>query len=724
MTPTRRTTTLCALAAAVGTALAFPLAQANAAGIDTIDIREVRDAFDGAIPPGAAGPYVLLQGVMTARIDPAAPANAGIIDLALAPRDADGLVRYQTDIAILRPKHGRHASRVVIYDVVNRGRPVAAGVADVTGAAGPAQDFPSILQHGHTLVWSGWQGDVPLHAASKGFALGTAFPVAVQADGTPVTGASREEYVATAPGAYRFALSYPAADPGARDAVVFTARQTWRDAQGRLVPDAPAAPVTDWRYDTPASVSFTPPAAVPLPEGGSAAPDAGTIYSFVYTARDPKVMGLGFAAIRDVMSFLRHSPQDAAGQVNPLADFRTACDTGRTCADPQAFFDTGLATGLSQSGRVLRDFLYQGFNQSLANDRVFDGMLAMIPGARRTWVNTRFAQPGRWSRQHEDHWMPGDQFPFSYAELTDPASGRRDSLMAACRSTHTCPRILQLDGSYEWWGGRASLITTDGQGRDIMLPDDVRYYTVAGTQHNGGPGLADGLPAAPKPGQACALPVNPVPIAPTARALLSALIDWTRQGTPPPPSRYPRVDAGELAAPDALGWDARLPATITIPVRGGEATLALPRSLAPLLNTLLPTDYAQAVPRVDRARPYTVLVPSLDETGNETAGIRTPEVTVPLASYTGWNPRAAGFGAGEACPAMGAAIPLTRDETTRVSGDTRPALAQRYADRAAYAHALREAADALVAARLLLPADAERSYGTQAAGRIDARLLP
>ena len=155
---------------------------------------------------------------------------------------------------------------------------------------------------------------------------------------------------------------------------------------------------------------------------------------------------------------------------------------------PTAAVDLAIGEGISESGKFLRDFLYQGFNRDTRGRRVFDGMMPIIAGARRTWVNAKFSQPGRWSKEHEDHWQPGDQFPFAYNIIKDPVSGRTGGLLQRCTATHTCPRIMQIDGAFEWWGARASLVVTDGRGHDLTLPPNVRYYLVPGTMHGGGAG--------------------------------------------------------------------------------------------------------------------------------------------------------------------------------------------------------------------------------------------
>lgn len=697
----------------VSLALAGPGALAAPAGVvDRFEVVATQEAYRGATPAGAAGPYVVITAIAHGRLDPAHPDNAAIVDLALAPRDADGWVRYSTDATVLRPKHARDARRVLFYDVVNRGgrlgQDVFIGGGALTDGAAPGADFPSLLRRGYTVVWSGWQGDIAQTGRGATAALGTRFPVATAADGSPLTGLSREEFIPDqAGGGATFALSYRPASLQDRREVQFTARRAWGNADGLAdYAGTPAAAVTDWAYvqqhDGRVAVRFTPPAALPVAGGGTVAPDQGTIYSFVYRAAEPRVAAIGFAAVRDLLSFLRNAPADAQGQPNPLNDMKAAaCASGRGCAaEPATNFDAVLGEGTSQSGRFLRDFLYHGFNRGADGRRVFDGVLAIIPGGRRTWTAARFAQQGRWSRQHEDHFMQGDQFPFSYASFTDPVSGRHDGLLKRCEADDTCPKLMQIDGSFEWWGGRGSLNVTDGAGRDVPLPDNVRYYLVPGTQHGGGGGVTTGLVAPPAAGAMCRFAASPVTMTPFERALLVALEAWVVHGTPPPASRHPTVAGGTAVAP------------AHVPLAGTGR-----------LSALFVTTHRDGLPHVDLTRPYVQRVPAVDADGNETAGIATPEVAVPLATYLGWNLRGPGHAEGEGCSAAGAALPFAVDAASRPAGDARAPVSERYPTRADYLARIEAATEALVQQRLLLPLDAEQVYRANAA-RVSPTLWP
>jgi hypothetical protein len=392
--------------------------------------------------------------------------------------------------------------------------------------------------------------------------------------------------------------------------------------------------------------------------------DAGALYELIYTAKDPVVQGLAFAAVRDVASFLRRD----TGPTNPLA------------AGGEPAVRRAILTGISQSGRFVRDYLYLGFNRDADGTPVFAGMLPHIAGSRRTFTNARFAQPGRNPTPHGDRHYPGDQFPFTYDETTDHLTGARDSLLGRCRASDTCPRIIQTDSEYEFWGARASLLVTDSQGGPLALPAEVRAYFMAGHPH-----FAAAQAVAQKIDR-CALPVNPLQAGGPMRALLAALSAWVVEGAPPPTSRYPGLAEGTLVPPAGL--------YAAIPGLGYRGTVG-PAQLV---------DYATMPPTVRGE--YAVLVPKVDADGNAVAGVRAPAQAVPRATYTGWNPRAEGFAPGALCYNTGGVLPFAATLAERqAAGDPRLSLAERYPTQAAYVAAVRAAAEALAADRLLLPED-------------------
>ena len=398
--------------------------------------------------------------------------------------------------------------------------------------------------------------------------------------------------------------------------------------------------------------------------------DRGAIYEFIYRARDPIVMGIGFAAIRDIVSFLRHETKD-----NPLAP------QGR----PR--IRRALGFGISQSGRVLRDLVHLGFNQDLAGRQVFDGILPVVAGSRRTCVNWQFAQAGRYSRQHEDHSYGDDQFPFSYPTLTDPISGRTGGILQRARDAGVCPKVLHLDTESDFWQARSSLIATDPSGADIAMPDEVRIYAASGVPH---------APFRPLTKPVMQLPGNPLGYGAFMRALLIALFEWVEHNIPPPDSRFPSRAAGTLVPLAEARW--------TFP--------RLPRVNFPnVLNELRLKDHSVEPPSESTA--YPVFVQSTDADGNALGGLRHPLLAAPLATHVGWSLRASGYGEGELFTIQGSMIPFAQTEAERLQADDpRPSLEARYPSRDAWAARLMEAVDRLVADRLLLAEDGDRLTAT------------
>jgi Alpha/beta hydrolase domain len=462
-----------------------------------------------------------------------------------------------------------------------------------------------------------------------------------------ITGMSREEAVfdksdnpATLP------LSYPAADLDPAKAML-TVRQ--REGDERRSPEG-----LGFRYLGPREIEITRPAGF----------DDGAIYEFIYPAAEPTVNGLAFASTRDVVSYLRYGEQDEVGHPNPLAD---------------AEIEHALALGISQSGRFLRDFLYQGFNEDEAERAVFDGLIPHIAGSRKTFVNYRFSQPGRYSRQHEDHLYPGDQFPFTYAITTDPVSGQTDGIFAACEERGSCPKVIHTDTSTEVWQGRAALVVADGQGNPIPLPDTVRAFLIAGAPHfNPADAKSAAVPI-------CRYPTNPLHAGPAMRALVVALEQWVSEGTAPPDSRYPADWRPASEAPDALT---------------GVPDFAWIGAI----NGLAINDHAAMPPKPGKT--YGVPRPRVDEIGHPLGALRLPAVEVPVASYLGWNERKEGFAPGQLCGLTGSMLPLAETRAEHeASGDPRPSLEEFYASDDDYLAKVEAASAALVAERLMLAED-------------------
>jgi len=392
-------------------------------------------------------------------------------------------------------------------------------------------------------------------------------------------------------------------------------------------------------------------------------PAPGVIYEFTYRATTPWVSGIGYAIERDVVAYLG-SNATPGGIANP--------------AGGQIHASIGF--GISQSGRFLRDFIERGFNQDEFGHKVFAGVLSHIAGIGTVFLNQPFAQPFRTRTQHEDHTMPENQFPFSAARTRDPVDGRFGAVL---RHDGFDPLLIETNTDAEYWQKGASLLATDPAGtHDEALPPSTRLFLIAGSQHTGRTGASN----APGP---CANLRNPHDPSPALRALLVALDAWISTGLPAPPSRISRLADRTLVA----SADLRFPALPDF-VRA-----AAPDAIDP------PGDWVHPRPV---ASPYRPLVPAVDADGNDRAGLQLPDIAVAAATYTGFNLYKAPYPAGEMCDRDGSFLPFARTDAERAGGDPRPSLAARYGSPAHYVALVNDAAQRLVAQRLLLPEDAER----------------
>ena len=605
--------------------------------ITGIELRARRPFLDGAAF-GAVGGYAWIEGTAAGEVDPAHPANAGIAGIDLAPRNARGRVSFRTDFVVLLPEDPARGSGGLLYEVNNRGRKMifanlcagaAGNVPTVRADVGNA--FP--LLRGFSLAWSGWDAGAPRVQGG----LGMDAPVAMDG-GAPITRRVREEFVSATRGGpmETFRLSYEAAS---RDDARLTVRRT------QTAPRREAA----FGFVDARTIRL-------LPEG--TLPEPGSIYEFHYRATGARVLGLGFAATRDFVRYLR-GPEGAALLGRPVGH--------------------AIGFGISQAGRYLRDHIAGGFNRGEDGARVFDGVFTHVAGIGRVFLNTLFAQPGRTRTWHEDHDFPEVAFPFSAAPAVDPISGAYGALL---RGDGCDPLLIETNTSTEYWQKGASLLHTDPAGtRDLELPATVRGYLLAGTQHAGKAGM-------PRDRGPCANPRNPHDPMPAVRALLVALEEWVSGGTPPPPSRLPRLDDGTLVPAGSL----RFPA---IP---GAAPPPAPNDVAPLQDWIDPTPAGRFWP---------ALVPQVDADGNEIAGVRLPDIAVPAGTHTGWNRYAAPWPDGALADRDGSFLAFAPTRAAREqAGDPRAALEERYPE--AGTHAARRAAIAatLCRERLLLEEDA------------------
>ncbi len=685
-------------ALAIGCVLSPPKSQAR---IIRVTIAKVEPAFAGQTF-GNTGAYELVTGEAHGEVDPKSPANAIIQDIALAPRNARGMVEYTSDIAILRPADPARSNHVLLFNVVNRGNKGALSLFNADVPANPTDNnavkVPGdgwLQRQGYTIIWFGWQGDV-LGGNNR---LTMSVPIARNPDGSSITGTVRSEFVVTAPAAtLTLSTSWFTAAVHASYPTVSTDNQT-KLSDGFLPTltvrerqNAPRTPIanTDWRFGTCDDTKPTD-RAICLPGGFQ----PGRIYELIYRAKDPLVLGLGFAAARDLGTFLKAKDKDDNDAPNPVGH------------GPRT---KTLIMGSSQSGRMIRTMLLLGFNKAETGGRAFDAALPHIGGGLLA-LNVRFGQPGGGWNDQVDHLYPAYEFPFSYTKQTDPLTGRTQGVLDRCATTDTCPLIVHAATVLELWEGRQSLGLTDPLGiRDVADPPNVRTYVMASTQHAPAP-----LPLPAKaPFGACYQQGNPNPQTWTMRALLDGLTRWVRDGQKPPPSQTPSIAGGTLVASDAVAFP-EIPANDY----GGVARQAV-RFLG-VHNPLPVFDrgpgykpgeisgiVSKEPPDIGTAR-YGALVPQVDADGNDIGGVRAVYIQVPIGTYTGWNLFRDDWLTNGFCPLSGSFIPFAATRAGREkTGDPRLSLQERYPTTQAYVAAVRKAADDLVGKRLLLPEDATR----------------
>jgi len=525
-----------------------------------------------------------------------------------------------------------------------------------------------LLEDGYTIVWVGWQFDVP--ADNDPYRLRLFAPVATQ-NGQALTGLVRSEIITSKKQfshslADRNHVPYEAANP-ADPAIQLTVKDG-KNGKPRALPrkswqfarDVDGKPVAD-------------PGHVFLSTGF----EPGRIYEVVYTAKNPALVGLGPAAVRDLISFLKYGGNGVT-----------------LLGDQSRHLKRAIGFGTSQSGRFLRAYLYYGFNKDEKDRKVFDGVWAHVAGAGRGSFNHRFAQASRDGHPFMNHDYPTDIFPFTDLEQTDPETGARGSLLGKAAAENVLPKIFYTNGSYEYLGRAAALIHSGADGKsDAPLPKDTRVYFLTGTQH--GPGA---FPPARPAGTTNLANSNNYRY--PMRALLGSFNRWVTEGVEPPASAYPRIDKDQLVAPGALNFPKVPGAVPPTRLQTGSRLDFGPRFATEGIVT-------QEPPKA--GKPFPVLLPQVDTDGNETSGIRMPLVTVPLATYTGWNYRDAAIGGvGEVFDMVGSTFPFARTKAERQkSGDPRPSIEERYPTREGYLNKVRSAAAALVQSGYLLQRDVE-----------------
>jgi hypothetical protein len=647
-----------------------------------------REPFAGGMAFGDTGAYEKLVGVARFAVDPKHSRNQAVVDLSLAPRNAQGFVEFETDVYMLAPKDAAKGNGAILYDVNNRGNKLALGMFnrgggnDPTTAADAGDGF--LFRRGYTVVWSGWIGEL----LPGGNRLLMRAPIATES-GQPIRGKVRYEMVSdtaaeTLPLSRREGHgSYPPTAHGEAEGTL-----TWRMREtGERVP----IPKEQWsleRMPIP-KIEHGGPGTLPqirLRLSGGFRP--GYLYELICEAEGPIVQGLGYVGVRDLLSFLRNDNSER----NPLRS-----------ADKSAI-QRVYGFGVSQSGRFLRNYLYLGFNGDESNRKVFDGLMPHVAGGGLGFFNHRFAQPTRHNGQHEEHLFPGDYFPFAYGDAADPFNRNFDPFKNAngveSLTRHTeperLPKIMHTQSAAEYWHRSGSLVHTDPLGHtDAEIPENVRIYAFGGTQHG---------PASNPPGRGNGDNLlNPGDYRPYLRGLLDAVDAWVRNGTEPPPSVYPRIDQGTL-----VDWRQRSTGFPAIPgVRYPEVIQQPPAldhgpdfATKGLLTTLPPRIKGH----------YTVLVPRSGADGNDLGCLSPPEVAVPLATYTGWNLRRRDPGAeGMLLSLSGSYIPFPKTGAERkAAGDPRASIEERYASFEHYRDLFTARCAELMKGRYLLQEDADR----------------
>jgi hypothetical protein len=721
----------------IGCALVF--------AVQSADARVVRIQIDDTQPlamaAGQTVAYEQISGRAFGELDPRDKRNAIIQDIQLG-KSADGKVRYTASFVITKPVNMSDASGLLWHDVPNRGSPITIGVAE--------RNF------GDVGLASGWQGDNSCASATLGTCVrptmlvgGRHFvevPVAKGPLGSTITGDvfgriinrsgvdSQRLFVQSNPLPYQ---------PATLDSAA--ARLVTRDGESTtgVVTNEVLVPAADWAW---ASCSATNPfPGTPDPtqicvRGGF---DTAKLYMVTFKAKDPYVLGVGFAAWRDVGYFFKTAIADDMGTRNPVAHGITH----------------SIARGVSQSGNYLRGWLHLGFNQAEDRRQVHDGLWPIIAG-RRIALNFRWAQPDGVLELYQ----AGSEGPQWWAPYKDKVRGLPEAgILDRCERTRTCPKIIEHFGSAEIWALKLGpeWVGTDGK-KDIPLPNNVRRYYIASSTHGGSVGgfntsLPGSLLAPPNcPGNnfgTAILPANPVPHTQTVNALRVHFRNWVLNGKKPPASVWPRLkpededdehgrgdgrrdhdDDGHGNAhhrdrkgyndhrhhqqPEAQLVDANKAAMGFPTIPGLRPTVPEPDFIMPVLDydwgpqfdyldaSGIPTNAPPPIKQVIR-----MLVPRVDGDGNEVGGVPNVLTDAPLGTYLGWNITAGGarpFHQGQICNYTGGMVPFARTQAERLAnGDPRLSLEERYGTHAGYVAAVSRAAANALAQGFLLQEDAD-----------------
>ena len=634
-------------------------------GVVRVEVESTETLLEGR-SFGLAGSYEKLTGKVFFAVDPSNSANRIITDIDLAPTNSKGEVEFSSEFFLLKPLQADRGNGTVLYEVSNRGnKGMLRFFNDAQGSRSPseAEHFGDgfLLEEGFTLLWLGWQFDVP--EEPERMRLHT--PTAKQ-DRGPIRGLVRSDFVVQ-DRVYDRLLSdrnhipYPVADPDAPETVMTVRDRV--ESQRRVIPRS------QWKFGRMENGRVVSDKGSVYLEGGF---EPGKIYEVVYVSENPPLVGLGPTAIRDFVSHLKYEGDD---------DLSIPADAlGRA-----------LGFGISQSGRFLRTFLYYGFNEDEKHRIVFDGLISHVAGGGRGSFNHRFAQPSRDAHPFMNFFYPTDIFPFTDVEQHDPETGLRDGILTHRLARKFWPKVFYTNSSYEYWGRAASLIHTTIDGReDIALYDNVRVYMFAGTQH--GPA---GFPPRVTMGQQLS---NPMDFRWSMRALLKAMTRWAADDGEPPPSQYPLRKDGTLVRADDLMFPKIPGVGFSSRVHKAYRADYGPKFYSRGIVSKEPPDIEKAFP---------ILVSAVDRDGNEIAGVRMPEQEVPLATFAGWNLFNEKSGPTDEISSMqGSYIPFARTEAERkANGDPRPSIEARYKSREEYLGRVADAGIRLIENGYLLGKD-------------------
>ena len=613
-------------------------ALAEVVGVDVA----TREVIEGGRDFGAAGQYERIEGTITFALDPDHRFNERIVDLDLAPRNDEGMVTATATLIVLQAVDPEKRSGAGLLEVSNRGG--RASLRYFQLANDPGAEDSLLMDRGVTIIWVGWQWDIIPEPGRMTIEI----PIATGENDEVITGLVRADWTVDADSdelnlAHRDRhRPYAVHDPDSGNH-----RLTVREGRDSLRVEVPRS---EW--------GFSEDGTQLVMQNGFR---AGRIYELVYEGSDPAVVGMGFAAIRDTMSYAKYD-EDSLFPV-----------------------EHGVAVGISQTGRFLRMFTYQGFNTDTEGRQVFDGMMILTAGAGRGSFNHRFAQPSRDGHRYSAFFYPTDIFPFTSLQQEDAFTGRFDGLFAHQHDANHIPRVFFINTGYEYWGRSAALIHTsvDGQ-RDFSPSDRERIYHLSSTMHYRGN-----------------FENNPIDLYLVYRAIMVAMLDWAQDIQKPPPSNYPRISDGSLVSVDQI----REP---------GIPDLKWPK----IAQTAYRADYgAQWSEGIITMQPpelgpeFASLVPQVDGAGNEISGIKPLEVRVPLGTFLPWSLRnGMAGGNGELVDFVGGfrAFPIT-ESARRETADPRPSIEQLYENREQFEARLREVADEMVSERTLLPNDVERA---------------